>query len=349
MVCLGDNVTFTDMSWNGTPTGWYWTFADGTPTTSNLQNPTAVFNTPGWKTISLTVSTSAGQNVLTKTSYIYVSAAGISNAVPYHYDFENANSWNTDYQLFNYYNNSSKWTYTTGVGYNSNACVKLNNYGNVLNDVDGFVTSPVNLTGQSSIGLNFKISAASKTSPVTNSADVLRIYTSTDCGKNWALRKFYDGAELSNAGYVGTTFTPSNPNQWVDKTLILPTSLAVDNVRFKFEFTGGDGGNNVFIDNINIGSSSVDAPLIDGGDDVIHLFPNPTSGTVQIEIAALQPAQTTIAIYNAIGQQMIFEDEGLINGGIQIIPIDVSSLSAGIYLVEVMMNGVRHHQTLTIQ
>ena len=348
MICQGDMITFTDLSWNATPTAWSWNLADGTPATSNAQNPDVVFNTPGWKTISMTSSTSAGNNSITKTSFIYVSAPGISTLYPFHYDFEDVSQWTNNFQVFNFYQNTSKWTYTTGVGFASNACVKLNNYGNVLSDVDAFVTPPVNLSGLTSIGLNFKLSAASKTSPVSNSADQLRIYSSTDCGKNWALRKIYTGTELSNAGYVGTTFTPTQTQQWVDKTWILPPSLAVDNVRFKIEVSGGDGGNNIYIDNINIGSSSVGIDNIQKEENSFHVFPNPASGTLQIEITNFSEAQTEVAIYNSIGQLLINENVGRLSSGIQILPMDISSLGSGIYLIQVTQGGVKQQQIITV-
>jgi PKD repeat protein len=64
------NVNFTDTSTGG-PTTWAWNFGDGG--TSNLQNPSHTYSTPGTYTVSLTVTNSNGSDTETKTSYITVS------------------------------------------------------------------------------------------------------------------------------------------------------------------------------------------------------------------------------------------------------------------------------------
>jgi PKD repeat protein len=64
------NVNFTDTSTGG-PTTWAWNFGDGG--TSNLQNPSHTYSTPGTYTVSLTVTNANGSDTETKTSYITVS------------------------------------------------------------------------------------------------------------------------------------------------------------------------------------------------------------------------------------------------------------------------------------
>ncbi len=65
--CTPLTVVFTDLS-TGNPTSWSWTFGDGG--TSNLQNPSHTYTTPGTYTVSLTVSNGCGENTETKTGYI---------------------------------------------------------------------------------------------------------------------------------------------------------------------------------------------------------------------------------------------------------------------------------------
>jgi PKD repeat protein len=65
----GSLITFSDSS-EGVPLTWLWDFGDGT--TSAVQNPIHSYSTPGWKTVSLTVTNANGQNVLTRSSYINI-------------------------------------------------------------------------------------------------------------------------------------------------------------------------------------------------------------------------------------------------------------------------------------
>ena len=68
------SVSFTDTSTGG-PTAWSWNFGDGG--TSNQQNPTHVYATPGTYTVSLTVTDGAGgSDTRTRTGYIVAGSTG---------------------------------------------------------------------------------------------------------------------------------------------------------------------------------------------------------------------------------------------------------------------------------
>ncbi|MBK6332118.1 MAG: gliding motility-associated C-terminal domain-containing protein [Bacteroidetes bacterium] len=66
-ICAGSCVTFTDLSTNN-PTAWTWTFPNGNPATSNLQNPgTVCFNTPGVYDVKLSIVYPGGVDSTTRT------------------------------------------------------------------------------------------------------------------------------------------------------------------------------------------------------------------------------------------------------------------------------------------
>lgn len=69
----GSLVSFTDLS-SGNPTSWSWSFPNGTPSTSNIQNPINIqYNTAGTYDVTLTVTNANGSNPKTKTGYIVVT------------------------------------------------------------------------------------------------------------------------------------------------------------------------------------------------------------------------------------------------------------------------------------
>ncbi|MFI5150731.1 MAG: PKD domain-containing protein [Bacteroidia bacterium] len=68
--CSPLTVSFTDLS-TGTPTTWSWNFGNGNA--SSLQNPSAIYNTPGTYTVTLTASN--GSSSSSKTSVITVFAS----------------------------------------------------------------------------------------------------------------------------------------------------------------------------------------------------------------------------------------------------------------------------------
>src|SRR6267378_41202 len=67
-------VQFTDQSTPGSSpiTSWFWSFGDGS--TSTAQNPSYMYTAAGNYTVSLKVTTSAGQDTQTKTAYVAVAS-----------------------------------------------------------------------------------------------------------------------------------------------------------------------------------------------------------------------------------------------------------------------------------
>ena len=69
---VGGTVNYTDLS-TGSPTNWSWTFNGGTPSSSTIQNPSAIqYNTAGLYSVSLTASNSTSNDTETKNNYIIV-------------------------------------------------------------------------------------------------------------------------------------------------------------------------------------------------------------------------------------------------------------------------------------
>lgn len=74
-VITGGIVQFMDLSDNE-PTSWLWTFEGGSPGTSDVQNPSITYNTPGTYDVTLFVSNAAGSDILTLENYITVTQPG---------------------------------------------------------------------------------------------------------------------------------------------------------------------------------------------------------------------------------------------------------------------------------
>jgi PKD repeat protein len=78
----GGTVQFTDAS-SRIPTSWSWSFQNGTPATSNLQNPLVTYSTIGEHQISLTATNAHGNNVLTVDSAVAVMGTHfVTNILP---------------------------------------------------------------------------------------------------------------------------------------------------------------------------------------------------------------------------------------------------------------------------
>ncbi|MFO7574166.1 MAG: FISUMP domain-containing protein [Bacteroidales bacterium] len=76
-VVENQSLQFTDQSANH-PTSWSWNFGDGT--TSNQQNPSKSYTTAGTYTVSLTATNNHGHDIMTKTEYIIIKPAPLTDA-----------------------------------------------------------------------------------------------------------------------------------------------------------------------------------------------------------------------------------------------------------------------------
>ena len=68
----GQSVHFMDQS-TGNPTSWSWTFAGGTPATSEEQNPVVTYAKAGTYDVTLTVSDGASTSTYTREAFVTVS------------------------------------------------------------------------------------------------------------------------------------------------------------------------------------------------------------------------------------------------------------------------------------
>jgi PKD repeat protein len=84
-ITQSNTVNFTDTSTvapgGQAITSWTWSFAGGTPTSSNSQNPSVVYNQTGSYNVSLTVANPSGSDTETKTNYIFVTSSAASGYV----------------------------------------------------------------------------------------------------------------------------------------------------------------------------------------------------------------------------------------------------------------------------
>lgn len=80
-VCAGGQVNFYDNS-TGAITSWSWTFEGGTPSSSNLENPTVTYDLAGTYDVQLVVSSGSNNSTELKTDYISVYGELVAPATP---------------------------------------------------------------------------------------------------------------------------------------------------------------------------------------------------------------------------------------------------------------------------
>jgi hypothetical protein len=198
------------------------------------------------------------------------------------------------------------------------------------NETDELLLPPLDLQG--TIGSELSFDLAYQQQP--ESKDSLLVFLSSDCGNSWVTIYANGGDSMATASL------PNNsqfiPFDW-DKVVIPLVSYATAaEVLIKFQIRT-DGGNGLFIDNVNVKDGNGMPPgtgiLESAANNVsFYLYPNPAQNEIFLRLNSISMAKTTIEIDNALGQVLY---AGEVTSSKGTMAIDCSHFAEGIYLLKV--------------
>ncbi len=345
-ICAGQTIQFTDLSFN-VVNGWTWTFQGGTPSTSTAQNPSVTYTTPGVYQVTLSATDGSSNDTETKVGYIRVQPNAIS--IPFLEDFESYATLNNidEWEVYNPGNNA-KFELNTTFGHTGSKCAKLINFGQPAGQTDELISAPVDLSTLQStddITLSFRYSYVKR---YASNEEWLKVFISPDCGVNWAQRKTIYGNLLSPLAQ-NSSWAPSSIDDWTTVHMTNVTSnYFTGDFRYKFEFES-DGGNNFYLDNINIyygaptDELSVGALSTEFSD--VTIYPNPTDDEVNIRFNVKNDVRTSLVITDISGK---VTQERTVNAlaGNNLVMMDTNELAPGMYFVT--LNAGSATQTLQL-
>ncbi|MFY7668894.1 MAG: M43 family zinc metalloprotease, partial [Crocinitomicaceae bacterium] len=345
-VCAGDSIQLIDDTYNAV-TGWNWeitpatgwSFAAGS--TATTQNPTINFTQTGLYTIKLTATDGSTTDDEVKTNYIRVLPE--SAVLPYWEGFESYSTLAnlTNWEVVNPSNNNA-WTIENTTGHSGAQCAKLVNFGQAVGNVDELISAPIDLSVIPSTGtvtLSFRYAYRKRT---TADYEYLKVFVSSDCGNNWAQRKTIGGNQLSSLTST-TTWKPTQQADWVTVHMINVTNLYfTPNFKMKFRFEA-DGGNNIYLDDINLYAGAPSDNLVLGINDLndinnVELYPNPTEGDVHIKFSANQAEKMVVQITDITGK-LVSTSQIASKEGSNLIIIPTDGMSSGTYFVKLGNNA----------
>lgn len=318
-------------------------FTNGTDV--NTQHPTIQFNTSGYYEITLLASDGVSSNTEVKANFIQVLPQ--NGGLPFYEGFESYTDLSSTENWLTYnLGNNEEFDIVNGVGHTGNQCVKLSNYGQFGSNKDELISSQVDLSGLLStdnITLSFRYAYRKR---FASDDEWLKVFISNNCADTWVQRKTLHGDALSEI-VSSNSWTPSAQNEWITVHMTnVTSSYFVQNFRYKFEFDG-EGGNNFFLDDINIYLGAPSENLVIGIEEVestiggFSIYPNPVDEELNIEfsVTATEKAEITISdITGKITQTSIV----LANEGNNLVFMNTSDLSAGVYFVKINAGGVEH-------
>lgn len=345
-ICLGDSIQLIDDSYNAV-TGWNWeitpatgwNFGNGSAATS--QNPQINFTLPGLYTVKLTATDGSTTDDEIKSNYIRVLPDAA--VLPYWEGFEyyttlaNNNYWEVSNQ-----NNNNTWTIENTTAHSGVNCARITNFGQAAGSIDELTSAPIDLSVIPSTGtvtLSFRYAYRKKTSA---DYEYLKVFVSSNCGETWAQRKTLGGNSLSSLT-SSTSWKPTQQSDWVTVHMTnITNSYFTPNFKMRFRFEG-EGGNNIYLDDINMYSGAPSDNLILGITDLVdvsnvELYPNPTEGDIHIKYTANHSEKMIVLITDITGKVVSTSQVSSTEGN-NLIIVPTEGMSSGTYFVKLGNNA----------
>jgi hypothetical protein len=233
-----------------------------------------------------------------------------------------------------------KSTSCGGFGLSSES-TKMDFYTYAAGTINELILPPINLAGVITPTLTFDLAYAT----YATEADKLEVFVSDDCGDNWTNVYDKSGTNLNTAPATTSPFVPSAA-QWRNESVNL-FGYSNPSILIKFVATSAYG-NNLYIDNVNLSQLNpvgiFSSPLSNIN---IEVFPNPTSGDVNLTVNSINNSNYRINLINSLGQ-VIFEKNFNFSIGINNIQIDTKQYPEGIYNVVLESNSIKTTKKITV-
>ncbi len=293
---------------------------------------------PGTYAVALTASD--GSTTLTNTQSTYVTVLpNPGSSAPATEGFESVADLTGPDWFTNNLNNDNTFGITSVAAYSGAKSTRIVNTAAMVGRFDELVSTTYDMSGATQVWVSFRYAYAKRTSA---SDDVLRFYISNDCGSTWALRKILRGStNLTTGGITTSSFIPNGPGQWgyAEVTNINSTSH-VANFRFKFEFES-DGGNNLYLDDININSQPVGMEELTALNANLLVAPNPAGDEAQAQFTLLHSGAVQLEMLDMTGRVVQKVRTANLSVGTQRIELPVRDLNPGIYFLRLQQGAMQ--------
>jgi len=272
--------------------------------------------------------------------------------LPYFEGFESTTSFlNNDHWSVENSSGTQPFLITTDAALLGNKSARLFNYSQNGNYDDELISGPVDLSSLQStdnMTLTFRYSYRKKNS---SNDEWLKVFVRESCEDSWVQRKTLHGDQLSPLTST-TSWIPSSDADWTTVHMTNVTSqFFTGDFRFKFKFES-DGGNNIYLDNINLYQGGPSEDIISGIDEMsitgAQLYPNPTEGELNVEFDLNTAQVTNLTVLDVTGKEV---QSNAVNGqiGKNVAFLDVTPLNAGVYFLRIDVSGVSHQMRFVIQ
>jgi hypothetical protein len=350
-VCSGGALTFKDFSYNGTITSYAWTADNSAVVASPNTSVTSIsFPVQGITNVSLTATNGQGSNTVVKIIYVLNGTAVITSG--YMESFETPNVTPPNWSVIN--TNGVTWEQTNMAAKDGTGSFYIDGPQSSFGQQDILVMPVMDVLNNPTDTLKFSYAYARQNS---SHNDKLVLQGSLDCGGNWIDVVSLSAATMA-AGSGGTTTTPFTPTlaQWkevdVSQYPYWFNFTTSSSATFRFVFTEDplNGlGNRIFLDAIKFQGGTPNGINELTKSYKLNLFPNPSNGEVTVKFNLNDAATVNMNVVDVLGKNVIPAATYNYGAGEQAISINKgSTLSKGIYFVNLSVNGAKMSKKLVI-
>lgn len=322
VVCVGDSIQFTDLSYHGVQTR-EWDFFGGSASSINNSTVKVAYSNPGMYDVKLKVTKDGEEQEILVQNYITILP---ENGLPHFHQetFENVNDITCTVL-----DNQTPYTWETNenTGFNSQHSFYINNFESPAGITSDFYFYPIDVSGLSSAVISFDFAYAQKT---TSNNDQLQIHVSKDCGQTWLLRRTLNGSSTLKtvSTPLSSFFLPTSDSEWGShQATTIPANHLVEDLLVRFSFKSA-GGNNIYIDNIQV-SDPNQLSITNAAKEGFSLYPNPAKEfiTIKTETELIEK----IEVYTPDGK-IVLENTDINQNNHQ---LNTSALKNGTYIISV--------------
>lgn len=335
-ICVGNSIVFYNRSQNN-PTSFSWYFQGGTPATSTLENPTVTYSGTGSFQVKLVTTNIYGTDSLTITSYINVTTPPIGQALPFSEGFESFTFPTNGITIDNPDVGITWERDTIGVAYQGIASAKINNLINTnYGQSDAILLPRFDFTTFTGTPYLFFKWAYAKSDP--SYSDELIVLASKDCGVTWTQVFYRTGTAMTTGPTQITPYITDTNTVWKTANINLTAYSAFSNVLIKI-VNVTDGGNNLYVDNINLGANILGVNENDDFVSNISIYPNPASISFTIEYSLPKSDNVSYEINDVIGRSVLLSDLGKQSDGINKVTIQTNEFPVGMYFLRMKIGN----------
>ncbi|OFY67565.1 MAG: hypothetical protein A3H98_03515 [Bacteroidetes bacterium RIFCSPLOWO2_02_FULL_36_8] len=302
-ICVGNSVSFVNKSLNNCTT-FQWNFPGGNPETSTQLNPVIKYDSTGNYEVSLKATNSNGTDSVTIENYITVSIPPTGRPVPFIENFEEVVFPPQGIILENPDNGITWELDTVAVKFSGYGSAKINNLINInYGQADALVFPNMDLTTFTETPImTFRWAYARSDA---NYSDELMVLISTDCGATFKQIFYRTGSQLTTGTTQTTPYIPDSSTVWkFAKIQLTPYAFSKNAILKIVNVT--DGGNNLYIDSINIGKYPITSRNNFSNENSVLIYPNPFTGNTVVHFTGNFKEKTLVRIFDIFGKEVYY-------------------------------------------